>query len=748
MKISFKISFYLITVIIFFSLIVKFFDYRHQIMVDLYFEDMLKQKSVLFKAVSEMNGLVAKKNVEDYTLWDDMVDFINKPDSVWAESNLTSMTGVFNLNFIKIYNPQRTLVFETFNQIRPFRHFLDSNQIAELFSRDSVIHFYQITDEGLLEVFGATVHHVNDIKRSSSPAGYYFAGVIWNETYKSKMETMLDGKITVLSAKDIYHQNKEGQRFINEIITDPSSNAKIAEIIVNFDIDTLVNLSLFSRTYLWVVIVFLTFFVLFTYLVFRRWILKPLELISEALTKQTPQILVSYESKKDEFGYIAKIVNNFFKQKKQLSDSEELFRKSFEDTPIGMALISLDGAIIKFNNAFCTMFGYHAEEVKVMTYHELVNHTELQHISDLIAKLREKNENSTVEEISFKHKNGEEVWGIVNVALIKNSDNEPLYYISQIQNISDRKLMEQNLEDIVLKRTRDLLQLNNDLKKTLDELYQSQEIIIKQEKLASLGTMLAGIAHEINNPAQAIKFSLDALDLNIKDIQRFLEEVMQINKLPEQEKIERVQLLDGVIDYLNLPVVLEELPAFIKLNKDSVSRIENIVMSTKRMAYQDSGFTTICINEVLHDSLVLIENQLKYSLLVEQELDERIPMIRGLSQELGQVFINILINARDAIVEKGLTKEEGLIRIKTFYDRDCGCSCILLEDNGCGIKKENLSKICDPFFTTKAPGKGTGLGMNIVHRIIKMHNGEFEIYSSVGKGTVMKISLPAVPFSE
>lgn len=744
MKISLKIALYLLCVILFFTMVIKYFDYRHKLMIDLYTEDMLKQKEILMQSVKSMGSYGAKKNAEDYSLWDEMVNYIAERDSNWAHDNLDTAPKVFTMNFIQITDQKGHLIFKTFYEMQPFKLDLDSLQIVKLLSRDSIVHFYQVVPQGLLEIYGATINNVTDYHRKKSPAGYYFAGLLWDKKYQQNIEELLDGTINVVTTKDSERMVNSNQRKFSVAVNNAFNTSKIAEIEVTYDVAKLANLSLFSRDYIVGMTIFLLLFIMVTYLVLRQWILKPVDVLDEALSENKFDRLKLIAKKHDEFGHLAQTVFSFFDQKRELEESNELFRKSFEDTTIGMALVAMDGSFVRFNQAFHAMLGYSVKEFSRSFYHHLVAFDEEMEHLDFRPQLLSGIRKNVVTEKPFKHKDGSVVWVILNASLLYDTDGSPKYYICQVQNISDRKMMEDNLENIVARRTKELLGLNADLKRAMDELYMSQETIIKQEKLASLGTMLAGIAHEINNPAQAIKFSLDALDLNVSDLLSFIEEVIKLKDLPREEQAGNLANLNHVINYLDIPTVLAEVKSFTHLNRDCIKRIETIVMSTKRMAYQESGFESCDLNEILKDALTLVDNQVKYQISEDVELDERLPKIRGLRQELGQVFINVIINARDAMVEKGLDKVQSVLRIKSFYDREKGKSCILFEDQGVGIPKEHLDRLYDPFFTTKPPGKGTGLGLNIVHRIINAHEGEIRVFSQVGIGTVITIAIPSL----
>jgi len=286
----------------------------------------------------------------------------------------------------------------------------------------------------------------------------------------------------------------------------------------------------------------------------------------------------------------------------------------------------------------------------------------------------------------------------------------------------------------------DLEEKHIQLQQAYKELEESKELIIKQEKLVSLGTMVAGIAHEINNPTQALKFSMESLKLDVNDIQDILLKVKEIKNSDNKELL--IKELSDLYSEIDGDMLLDEMNEILDENQQSVNRIEHIVKSTKRMAYADLQLTTCSINEIIDDAVTLSYNQIKYNLNIKKSLDKNIPAIQASPQELGQVFINLIINAKDAVMEKGLIKDQSILTIKTLFSRNEDKIVIEFSDNGCGIREEVLNKIFDPFFTTKEIGQGTGLGLNLCHRIIESHNGTISVKSVLGEGTSFIITLP------
>lgn len=272
-------------------------------------------------------------------------------------------------------------------------------------------------------------------------------------------------------------------------------------------------------------------------------------------------------------------------------------------------------------------------------------------------------------------------------------------------------------------------------------LRDSQKQIIEQEKLVSLGTMVAGIAHEINNPAQAINFSMEGLKMNIGYVKELLEALEPCLDSVANGLAEECNCLKEKVAQLRLNLVLRAIDNLAERNIESIGRINDIISSTKRMAHSDEEFGSCDVNTIVNDAITLTYNQVKYDMDLETDQAADLPMIKGFPQELGQVFINMIINAKDAMQGKGLTKKEALLHISTTYNPAKVGVEVKFEDNGAGIAPEVRDKIFDPFFTTKPLGKGMGLGLNLCHRIIDAHGGEILVDSTPGQGTCFTVFL-------
>ena len=280
--------------------------------------------------------------------------------------------------------------------------------------------------------------------------------------------------------------------------------------------------------------------------------------------------------------------------------------------------------------------------------------------------------------------------------------------------------------------------LNRDLERANQELKETQAQLLQQEKLASIGQLAAGIAHEINNPIGFINSNLGVLKEYITDVIRLLKKYDELTSLIREGNKEEVRAcleeIEMIKKEIDIDFILDDFLKLVQESREGAERVKEIVQELKDFSHVDQAEIKYAdINKGLESTLNIVWNELKYKAKVIKEYGE-LPEIKCYPRQLNQVFMNILVNASQAIEDKGE------IRIKTFH-KD-GYIYVQISDTGVGIPPENLSKIFDPFFTTKEVGKGTGLGLTMAYNIVKKHGGTIEVESEVGKGTTFTIKLP------
>ena len=280
----------------------------------------------------------------------------------------------------------------------------------------------------------------------------------------------------------------------------------------------------------------------------------------------------------------------------------------------------------------------------------------------------------------------------------------------------------------------ELQHANEELKALNARLSEAQAKALQSERLASIGQLAAGVAHEINNPIGYI-FS------NFGTLEKYLEDVFRV--LAAYEKAEpslagtpHAAALKALREDIELDFLKEDIPALMSQSRDGISRVRKIVQDLKDFSRVETHqeWEWADLHAGLDSTLNIVNNEIKYKADVVKQYGA-LPEVQCLASELNQVFLNLLVNAAHAI-----TAERGTITLRTGAEGDQ--VWVEVGDNGGGIAPENLSRIFDPFFTTKPVGKGTGLGLSLSYGIVKKHGGRIDVRSELGRGTTFRVVLP------
>jgi signal transduction histidine kinase len=308
------------------------------------------------------------------------------------------------------------------------------------------------------------------------------------------------------------------------------------------------------------------------------------------------------------------------------------------------------------------------------------------------------------------------------------------YFIKRKANIVLQKKNEkiESQKDYLAELNEDLENQKSELNDTLDHLTQAQTQLVQSEKMASLGQVTAGVAHELNNPLNFISTSVKPLRRNMEDLIAILEKydaIIEKNALGDA--FAEAEQHKKAVDYSYL---IQETKDLLTGINEGASRSEHIVKGLRTFSRMDENeFKGVHIHEGIDSTLLLLSNQLKDRITVHKDYGS-IPPVEGLPGKLNQVFMNILTNSILAI------KGEGDIFIQTVRKDDL--VRISIKDSGEGMPPEIREHIFEPFFTTRAVGKGTGLGLSITYSIIQEHQGTIEVNSAPGKGSEFIITLP------
>lgn len=304
---------------------------------------------------------------------------------------------------------------------------------------------------------------------------------------------------------------------------------------------------------------------------------------------------------------------------------------------------------------------------------------------------------------------------------------------------NEKLIKEQNivLEQKVLVRTEELEVKNNELGVALTDLKEAQSQLVSVEKMASLGQLTAGIAHEINNPINFVSANVKPLQLDIADIFDVLSKYENITT--EDNLAEKLSSINSFKKEIDIDYVKTEINSLLAGIEDGAKRTAEIVKGLKNFAHLDASDIKLAdINQGIESTMVLLNSITPPNIEVVKHYGE-IPKIECYPGKLNQVFMNIINNAIQAM-DKCYTREKHILTISSFLKDDNVCVCI--EDTGLGMTSEVKAKIFEPFFTTKDVGEGTGLGMSIVFGIIESHHGKIVIESEPNVGSKFTIILP------
>ena len=280
-----------------------------------------------------------------------------------------------------------------------------------------------------------------------------------------------------------------------------------------------------------------------------------------------------------------------------------------------------------------------------------------------------------------------------------------------------------------------LLLSDSALRQSLQKLDNANSQLFQAEKMAAIGQLAAGVAHEINNPMAYVSSNLNSLLHYLDGLDKFFTAYEEARKNGEisDECIKRMAVIEQQLD---LPYLRRDLRELVEESLDGSARVKKIVADLKDFARRDnSEWEEANVNDLLDIVLNIVHNELKYKADIRKEYGD-VPATRCVRRQLEQVFANLLVNAAQAIAE------HGTITIRSRHDTTRDQVVIEIADTGCGIAEQDMAHLFEPFFTTKPVGQGTGLGLSISYKIVQRHGGTIEAESKPGQGSLFRVLLP------
>ncbi len=402
-----------------------------------------------------------------------------------------------------------------------------------------------------------------------------------------------------------------------------------------------------------------------------------------------------------------------------LAESEDRYRSLFKNSIDAVLLTAPDGRILAANPAACSILGRSEEDICRLGRAGVVDNTD----PCLAPALEERARTGKFTgELRFVRSDGSVFPCEISTVIFTDREGN-LKTSMIIRDITDRKRAEEELKE-----------KNRELQSAHEQLKIKQAQIIQQEKMASIGQLSAGIAHEINNPTSFVYGNLDLLKKFVSSLMDTIREQDDLLKtLASEETLEKLR---ANRKKRKLDFIIQDIERLIQQSLEGAERIKKIVKNLSRFSRAEQQEHSLeDINAGLERTISIIWNEIRFNVELRKELGD-IPKTMCDIAQLSQVFLNLLGNAAHAVA-KG-----GVITVRTRAD-DANIY-VSVADTGVGITEENMGRIFNAFFTTKEIGKGTGLGLSISYEIVKKHNGDITVESKVGEGSTFTVRIPLV----
>ncbi len=668
-----------------------------------------QEYSILLDKVIDFQSKSLQTLTYDYTYWDEMVDFVNTGNLKWANQMIVGALPSYNADFAWVYRLDFSLVYSASR--------LDENKLNELPFTKTILekivfkknfyHFFALTDLGLVEISGASVHKSMDVERKTPQEGYFFVGRIWTETFLKEISSFTGSQIHLLphSEKTSLEDAGESEKFkIRNFKSLPGWDGlpvidvqSMTEVVIAKTLDRQKETQFKINIILSIVLIISISFFLF------RFVNRPLHIISQSLATGDPNLIKNLHNEKTEFGRIAKLIMDFFIQKEklvkeisdrthaedQLKESYSLLIATLDSTTDGILVVDLTGKITGFNKRFKALWQI-PEDI-------LASKDDNRALNFMLAQL--KDPDIFIEKVRELYKNRE----AESFDILEFKDGK----------VFERHSIPQMIEGKAIGRVWSFRDVTEH-KEAEEALKRIEEKSQHSQKMESVGTLAGGIAHDFNN------------------------------------------ILAIIMGHASLLETLKHKPQKIVLSADIIKKavnrgagLVNQILTFARKA--DIKVESLNINTSIKELVDLLQQTFPKTIQFDLDLDPKIPMITGDYNQIHQVLLNLSVNARDAMLNGGFisfrTKvvESNEIQHLVPDTSEKKFLCVSITDSGTGMDEDTKKRIFDPFFTTKEFGKGTGLGLATAYGILQSHGGFIEVESQIDIGTTFYIYFPINP---
>lgn len=408
--------------------------------------------------------------------------------------------------------------------------------------------------------------------------------------------------------------------------------------------------------------------------------------------------------------------------RKQLINKLVYFKSVLDQSQEAIFIFDADSLrMIYLNGSAESWFGFGKDELMQMPLQQLDEFMPYLAHKEIVSSLRANGNADLMVDTEYRRKDESRFPVELILKLVTGSDGKQVL-VTVVRNIEGRKQAYQDQRN-----SYEAMQALN------RELEDAQNHLLQADKMASIGQLAAGVAHEINNPIGYVYSNLGTLEKYVQDAFSMLAMYEQAEAAIVDTKMQ--SLLKAAREKLDIAFLKEDLGDLMRESKDGITRVKDIVQSLKDFSHVDVSdeWHFANLHQGLDSTLNIVNNEIKYKADVVREYGE-LPDVECLSSQLNQVFMNLLVNAAHAIDERGtITVKTGRYGDEVWVE---------IGDTGKGISPESLKRIFDPFFTTKPVGQGTGLGLSLSYGIVQKHHGRIEVQSKLGQGTTFRIWLP------